>query len=264
MLIRKLLLIGIFALFISSGPALAGDPPAEHPVTGEPLVIDCLRGTPTIDGNLNDWKLNFMTPAILDTEEQIFPGAAAGAASWDDPEDSSGEFYVIWDDENIYMAVIMKDDDLIMNKVGGDIWNSDAIEIFFSTTNAIGGCTEHYQYGFNANDQTWNWCNMEGAGQRAIDYLKVASTETADGYICEAALEYGQMKSLIVEAGETIGFHPVFDDGDAGGDREMQMTWTGREAHDQSLGFGHLIFSDESAAVNARAKLASTWGALKN
>jgi hypothetical protein len=261
-MLRKLILTGFVALIIA-GFALAGDPPAEHPATGEPLVLEVLRGTPTIDGNLNDWRLDFMIPAVLDTEEQIYPGAAAAAASWDGPEDSSGKFYLMWDDTNIYMAVIMQDDDLIMNKSAGDIWNSDAIEIFFSTTNAIAGCTEHYQYGFNADNQTWNWCNMDGAGQSAIDYLEVASTETDDGYICEAAIEYGQMKSLDIEAGETIGFHPVFDDGDAGGDREMQMTWTGREAHDQSLGFGHITFSMENVAVSPAMKLPTSWGALK-
>ena len=157
----------------------------------------------------------------------------------------------------------MKDDELIMNKAGSNIWNSDAIEIFFSTTNAIGGCTEHYQYGFNADSQIWNWCNMDGAGSKEPGYMQAAATETADGYICEVALEYGEMKSLNFEVGSAIGFHPVFDDGDAAGDREMQMTWTGREAHDQSQGFGHIILSDESVAVEYKDKLAATWGAIR-
>jgi hypothetical protein len=180
-----------------------------------------------------------MTPAVLDTEEQLF----MGQTTWDNSEDSSGKFYLLWDDENIYIAVVMKDDKLSQNKTGGDIWNADAIEIFFSTTNAVAGHAEHYQYGFNAKEQTWNWCNMDTGGQSAIDYLQVASTITADGYICEASIEYGKMLSLDFTAGNTIGFHPVFDDTD-NGDRELQMTWCSREAHDQSLGFGHLFLSD--------------------
>ncbi|MBC8229997.1 hypothetical protein H8E77_10670, partial [bacterium] len=51
------------------------------------------------------------------------------------------------------------------------------------------------------------------------------------------------------------------------GDRELQMTWTGREAHDQSLGFGHIILSAESVAsdtaVGVRDKLPLTWGDIK-
>jgi len=216
------------------------DPPAVHPITGEPLIIDCLRGTPdAIDGDLSDWNLEAMTPAVLDTVEQLY----SGQTDWVNPQDSSGEFYLLWDDENIYMAVVMKDDKLSMQKTGGDIWNADCIEIFFSTLNAVPPHDEHYQYGFNANDQTWNWCNMDGGGQAAIDYLQVASSITADGYLLEASIEYGQMLSLDFSVGNNIGFHPVFDDAD-NGDRKLQMTWTSREAHDQSLGFGYMFLSD--------------------
>jgi hypothetical protein len=264
MLAKKCLFVGILTL-LSLSVAIA-DPPAVHPVTGEPLMIDCLRGTPdAIDGDLSDWNLGAMTPAVLDTVEQLY----SGQTTWDNPKDSSGEFYLLWDDENIYIAVVMKDDKLSMNKSGGDIWNADAIEIFFSTLNAVAGHEEHYQYGFNANNQTWNWCNMDSAGQSAIDYLQVASTITADGYICEAAIEYGQMLSLDFSAGNTIGFHPVFDDTD-NGDRELQMTWTSREAHDQSLGYGHMFLSDAAVTpgpssgpspVNG-AMLEDTWANL--
>jgi len=238
MLAKKCFFMAIVTL-LSVGLAIA-DPPAVHPVTGEELVIDCLRGTPdAIDGDLSDWKLGGMTPAILDAEGQLY----TGQTSWDGPDDCSGEFYMLWDDTNIYMAVVVKDDTLSMNKTGGDIWNADCIEIFFATTNSVADHSEHYQYGFNANDQTWNWCNMDSAGQSAIDYLQIAHSITADGYICEAAIEYAQIAALDFSAGNTIGFHPVIDDTDAA-DREIQITWTGREAHDQSLGYGYLVLSD--------------------
>ncbi|MHC4538037.1 MAG: sugar-binding protein, partial [Planctomycetota bacterium] len=239
---KKCFFMVIFAL-LSLGLAIA-DPPAVHPTTGEPLVIDCLRGTPdAIDGDLSDWNLEAMTPAVLDAQEQL-SGDSANAASWDNPEDSSGEFYLLWDDVNIYIAVVMKDDKLSQNKTGGSIWNADAIEVFFSTTDAIATHTStiHYQYGFDFKEQKWNWCNMDGNTQVVPDYLQIASSITADGYICEASIEYGQMLSLDFSEGNTIGFHPVFDDTD-NGDRELQMTWTGRAAHDQSLGFGHMVLS---------------------
>ncbi len=54
------------------------------------------------------------------------------------------------------------------------------------------------------------------------------------------------MSALQFTAGNVIGFHPVIDDTEAA-DREIQMTWTSREAHDQSLGFGHLILSSDPA-----------------
>ncbi|MHC4626565.1 MAG: hypothetical protein ACYTDV_06255, partial [Planctomycetota bacterium] len=98
-----------------------------------------------------------------------------------------------------------------------------------------------------------------------------ASSLTPEGYICEAAIEYGHMLSLDFSVGSTIGFHPVLDDTD-NGDREIQMTWTSREAHDQSLGFGCITFSDATIGVaNPAARrpdpadgdvLEQTWGTL--
>lgn len=252
------IIIITFVLLITSSLVFAA-PPAKHPKTGEQLVIKCLKGTAKIDGNLNEWQLSYLQPAILDTKEQIF----LGQNFWDGPKDCSGSFYLMWDDKNIYIGVIVKDDKIIMNKDGGNIWNADAIEIFFSTTNAVAGHAEHYQYGFNAKNQRWNWCNMDGPGQQEPNYLQIASSQTADGYICEASVEYKNMKSLDFKAGNTIGFHPVIDDTEAV-DREIQITWTGREAHDQSLGFGHLIFTNETAAVNSQGKVSLTWGAIKN
>ncbi|MBN1803641.1 MAG: hypothetical protein JW837_00175 [Sedimentisphaerales bacterium] len=241
MLAKKCFLTGIIIL-ISLNLAIA-DPPAVHPKTGEELIIECFRGTPDlIDGDLSDWPLGSMIPAALDVEEQL----NSGQSSWDNPDDLSAEFYVLWDDEKLYMAVVVKDDKLFMNKTGGDIWNADCVEVFFATTNAVSGHEEHYQYGFNANGDTWNWCNMDSAGQSAIDYLEVASVETPDGYICEAAIEYGRILALDWSPGSTIGFHPVLDDMDSDGAREIQMTWTSREAHDQTLGYGYLILSDKA------------------
>jgi len=218
MLANKCHFVVIFTL-LSLSLAIA-DPPAQHPLTGEDLVINCFRGAPsTIDGDLSDWNLDAMTPAVLDVEEQL----NSGQASWDGPDDLSGEFYMLWDDENIYMAVIVKDDTLSQNKTGGDIWNADCIEIFFATTNAVPPHDEHYQYGFDFTNQTWNWCNMDSAGQGPIDYLQVASVETADGYICEASIEYGRITALDWSVGSIIGFHPVIDDTDDA-DREIHPT----------------------------------------
>jgi hypothetical protein len=243
MLAKKCLFAGIFTLLCMS--LAFADPPAVHPLTGEELVIECLRGTPdAIDGDLSDWDLLALTPAVLDVEEQI----NSGQTSWSGPSDLSGEFYMLWDDENLYMAVIVKDDTLSQNKTDGNIWNADAIEVFFTTTDALPHPPReiHYQYGFDFMEQKYNWCNMDGTMDVVPAYLQVASSITGDGYICEASIEYGQMLSLDWTAGNIIGFHPVLDDTDDG-DREIQMTWTSREAHDQSLGFGYLVLSDAGA-----------------
>ncbi len=251
MLAKKCLLVGIVTL-LSLSLAISAQP--VHPTTGEPLVIDCLRGTPdAIDGDLSDWNLEAMTPAVLDVVEQL----NSGQDSWDGPEDCGGEFYLLWDDENIYIAAVVKDDKLSMNKSGGDIWNADCIEVLFSTTDADAAHswtnpTIHYQYGFNANNQKYNWCNMDGPGQSEPDYLQIASSITADGYICEVSIPHSEITPLDWSVGSILGFHPCIDDTDIdNGDTEFQMTWSGIAAHDQSLGFEHMILSADSASEPA-------------
>lgn len=246
MLAKKWLFVGLITV-VGMSLAVAA-PPAVHPTTGEPLVIDCLRGTPdAIDGDLSDWNLAAMTPAVLDSADQIYTG------TWGGPQDCSGKFYVLWDDTNVYIAAIIKDDLLSMDKTGGDIWNADCVEVFFGTTNAIGDHTEHYQWGFNANGETWNWEDMEDAGGIVPEYMQYGYALTADGYTCEVAIPYAEISSLDWSVGNAIGFHPCIDDTEAA-DREIQMTWTGREAHDQSLGFGQIILSDERAIAKELAR----------
>jgi regulation of enolase protein 1 (concanavalin A-like superfamily) len=248
MVARKWLFAGMVTL-CSLGVVLAA-PPATHPVTGEPLVITCYKGTPAaLDGDLSDWNLEAMTPAVLDAAGQMY----TGQASWTGPADLSGKFYLMWDDTKVYLAVVVKDDRISMNKANGDIWNADCIEVFFGTTNAVAPHAEHYQYGFNPNNQKWNWCNMDSGGQTLPAYMEVGSRTTPDGYVCEAAIEYGQIKALNWTPGTNIGFHPVLDDTDDT-DREIQMTWTSREAHDQSLGFGYLYLSSEAAIAKEIAR----------
>jgi len=255
----------VVCVLIISGLALAMDPPAKHPKTNKDLIVTALKGTARlIDGNLSDWQINYIEPAVLDAKEQIYAGVAPGAASWDGVKDLSGNFYLMWDDKNVYVAVVVKDDKLVLNKAADTIWNADCVEIFFSLPEKEAQTgTEHYQYGFNANNDKWNWCNMEGAGQKEPSYVQTASSKTADGYICETAIEYKNMKSLEFKAGNTLGFHAVLDDTDAT-DREIQMTWTSNEAHNQSLGFGYLILSNQNAAVDSEGKAVLTWGAIKN
>jgi len=48
MLAKKCFLMGLITL-LSVSLVFAQDPPANHPKTGEPLVLEVFRGTPEID-----------------------------------------------------------------------------------------------------------------------------------------------------------------------------------------------------------------------
>ena len=248
----------VLSMVVFASSALAQ---STNPATGEPLVLNCYRGTPTLDGILDEWGGADM--AVVDAAEQVF----SGGETWADSADCSATFYVMWDDTNIYLAVDAKDDKVVTEQEGGNIWMNDCAEVFFATTNAVAGHDEHYQYGITPDGSKWNWCNIDGNGNTEPDYLQLATSETGDGYVMEAAIEYAQMASLDFSPNAVIGFHPVLDDADGDGSaRDLQITWTGLEAHDQSTGFGHLILSPEAVVVTAVSpggKLATTWSNIK-
>ena len=226
------------------------------------LSLICYRGTPTLDGNLDEWR--GLDAAVVDAEDQVF----MGVETWTGAADCSARFYAMWDDSKVYIAVDAKDDTVVTAQTGGDIWMNDAAEVFFATTNAkpTGDHSEHYQYGLTPNEMQWNWCNMDGAGSRYPDYVVVKASTVAGGYTIEASVEYAEMMSLNFTTDAVIGFHPCLDDADGDGSaRDLQITWTGLEAHDQSTGFGDLILSSQiPAAVSATDKLATTWSHIKS
>jgi len=224
------------------------------------LSLICYRGTPTLDGNLDEWR--GLDAAVVDAEAQVF----FGVETWTGAADCSAKFYAMWDSSKIYIAVDAKDDTVVTAQTGGDIWMNDAAEVFFATTNAIADHSEHYQYGFTPNEVKWNWCNMDGAGSVEPAYAAVKASTVAGGYVIEASVEYAEMTMLDFTTDAVIGFHPCLDDADGDGSaRDLQITWTGLEAHDQSTGFGNLILSSQiPAAVSAGDKLATTWSHVKS
>lgn len=65
----------------------------------------------------------------------------------------------------------------------------------------------------------------------------------------------------IIEPGTVIGFHIAIDDADDNIERDLQITWSSFEAHDQ-LHFGDLVFG-EPLAVSPASALTATWGQMK-
>jgi hypothetical protein len=81
----------------------------------------------------------------------------------------------------------------------------------------------------------------------------------------EASFPIAQIAALQIGVGKKIGFHPVLDDTDGdGSSRDLQITWTGREAHDQTKSFGAMIFSEFGpTSVSPAGKTTAVWGQIK-
>lgn len=94
---KKLLHILIFALALTlmTASALAEQPTATAHKATTPIVID---------GNLDDW--NTSSPIVIDQEAQVI----RDVSFWQGENDLSATVYVMWDEENLYLAADVTED----------------------------------------------------------------------------------------------------------------------------------------------------------
>ncbi len=164
------------------------------------------RATPTIDGDLSD----FPTAGELDLNRR-WEGAPA-----DSPEDYSGVGYVAYDDEFVYVAADITDDDVLCTTAPDDVkklFRTDNVEIGVDPSGdsgistltvfkiAVIPCTTE---GFEARafreaDED------EGVVEETAPETQVASRRTDDGYVLEVAMPRSEM-----DDGGMPGLQPTF------------------------------------------------------
>ncbi len=185
-----------------------------------------VSGKMKIDGNLNEWT---KVPAIkLDSSEYLLHANRA----WGGPTDFSGKIYVMWDEELLYIAADITDNEVIQEKTGAYLFQGDTIEIYLrmnlAEDDGIASYTNNdYQFGFtpgtNAKAPDWHiWNNS-----RALTDVQVVVQRTKTGYTLEAAIPVWEM-DILLEQGLEIGFDVAIDDVDMSNaaDTELQLVWS--------------------------------------
>ncbi len=244
---------------------------AKHPKTGEPLRAESFRAeVPVkIDAKLDEWK--WVVPAEIKYAEQI----NVGPDNWKDAKDASCKIYCMWDEDYIYMAAEVQDDELLADKTGGSMWQNDGLEIFFSPENEAIDPGDwphpsHYQFGLTPSSPDgepaqWCWCNCDGVTNQTTNYIEIASSisDPYTGYEIETSIKLDAVPLLAekVEERSTVGYHLNLDDSDGEGEPDCQITWSGGDPHDDRM-FGDVTFVGP-AVVSPGGKAATTWGALK-
>ena len=240
-----------------------------HPVVeahSEEATIALRTYTPiTIDGKLDDWvrrvessnwsgkmevkkgqvvKWMRAVPTYLNT---ITSRVEAGMISG--PDDLSATIYFLWDPQSWYMAAIVKDDEVVAEHEGENIWQDDAVELWIdcrhdSVTHPLFQDDE-YQIGFSPASQhrksaAWVWRNPDP--EPVIKAIQVASVSPADGYVLEASVPWAAMHGCQPSIGSMSGFNISIVDKDAD-QLWSHMAWSG-QLHSDPSQFGHLYFLD--------------------
>ena len=80
-----------------------------------------------VDGDLSEWDRE--DPLFLGREDQV----NKHAEYWDGPDDNSGNFYLMWDSDNLYLAAEIVDDVPFVRFMAYGLDSIDGIAIYLST-----------------------------------------------------------------------------------------------------------------------------------
>lgn len=169
---------------------------------------------PTIDGDLADMQ---SLPSQEITSADLWSGEAEG------PEDTGGQFYVGYDDENLYVGVQVTDQTVVCNIEPDDIrghWRSDSVEITIDPTGESANTSTTFKTGifpcttagFEARAERDADAN-QGVIEETAPGMRVASQRTETGYIIETSIPWEDMPAQ-ASTGDTIGFNVLIYDGD--------------------------------------------------
>ena len=166
------------------------------------------------------------------------------------PKDFSATVYTLWDPTNFYVAAIVHDDEVVTQHTGQDIWQDDALELWFDCRHDAVTKTlmqdDEYQVGFSPASQyraeaiAWVWRNPNP--EPVIKAIRVASSRTADGYIVEASVPWSALHGCTPEPNQLIGFNISMADKDE--DQVWtHLSWSG-SLHSDPSQFGHVYLVD--------------------
>jgi hypothetical protein len=234
-------------------------------VLAQDAIIPSPGTMPRIDGNIDEvWY--FSEAHSISTSQVGTPPSSA--------EDCSGIWRALWNWENLYVLVQVKDDALTNDSGGGDSkWLDDSVEIYVDGDNSkdtsASGDPDAHQYTFRWNDEELETPSAIHHGADSLVGVEYAVVTTDDGYLVEAVLPWTSIMGKAAEPDQLIGFDVWLNDDDDGGDtRESQVSWYSTDGNgwqDPSVWAVAILEASNKAAnptpvdggINA-----TTWGSL--
>jgi hypothetical protein len=208
------------------------------PKTGELFLYKAQLAevAPVIDGVLDD-------PAWEKTEIAKMEWESLQIRPWEDLQDFEGQFAAVWKNNTLYIAVQVKDDEIIIDE---KIKDKDSLEVYIDVEN----------YNFRS-DLYKNVIVVKENKVKRQSFWEPFVAWDNKGQICEISFYLGN----IPEKGVTIGFGIYYNDID-NGRRENQLGWS-PERHPPGAEeqLGDMVFDINIKTDNKR--LGTTWGNIK-
>lgn len=240
---KKKLLAGALALMMLGATALAEE-------TVRPTITAHKATEVTIDGKLDEWNLD--SPAVVNDASQIIRDAML----WKGEDDLSATFYLMWDEENLYMAADVHEDTPLGAIEMLPIDGEDNIKLYISTDPTAN--PERTEYGTNdflvyfiMDEGYWDTAidrsmvpkearqrfvsvGMDG-GESVLEGYECAIQKTTTGFIWEAVIPWKCFSNKKIDVytpavGDTLSVNFAITDIDypcPGTEYIPQMAWTG-------------------------------------
>jgi hypothetical protein len=230
-------------------------------------AIKIAKDSIKIDGIKSEWE---NIPSIqLNKASALVNWRISGDINdvWKDDNDLSAVIKVCYDEENIYMLVDVKDDNVFMDKEVAsqlsdrmdNIYKADCVEIFFDTQLKRDFLESEYNGDdiqlvvapISENNPEVRIAKGGESGGADISTIEAKSEKTKDGYILEIKMPVkSTFPQLKLKQGLLIGYNIAIDDDDVAGyapdmngqtrlGRELQIGW--RAGHKPITKWGILV-----------------------
>lgn len=193
---------------------------SERP-NGSPITATYLNTPPVIDGDFSEWSTT-----IYSAEETV-PYAGD---NWTGASDLSANFYIGWDNENLYLAINRTDDTFVQVSWGRYMYRGDDVEIQLDTDlagdfHSAVMSNDDYQIGLSPG----NFDSIESEAYRWYPrYLEswlrtvvVEAVRNNGGYVLEAKIPWSVFAVTPLD-GTRFGFALSLSDNDIAGTSSWQ------------------------------------------
>jgi hypothetical protein len=195
--------------------------PANIPLAGTEWTINYLDDPPDIDGDMGDW------PGVIYAVNNI----VFGPEFYANQIDLFGEFKLGWDDEYLYLGVLVRDSRFVQTATDALLFQGDSIEVLLDTdwsgdqsSTELSG--DDYQLGFSPGNlvdisipESYLWAPTDREGPMQMSLVQGRLTD--DGYMVEIAVAWEEVGVTPI-AGMTLGFLLSVSDNDTIGKNEQQ------------------------------------------
>lgn len=189
-------------------------------------------GEMNIDGLIEDKEWGRAIPNYLNQKEQV----VMGERRWSGLDDLSATIWVMWDEDNLYLGAVVRDDfPLVHHYEGTDLYRGDSIELYIGfepEESGISYSPYDFQLGFAPVDKSeepasWVWSQTSRGGVRGAPAggveIGVAKTEFP-GYSLEVKIPLINFGEIVLKAPQRVRFDLAVNDADTSF-RETQLVW---------------------------------------